>query len=58
MNNEILKLTEKTFQDFLESNLKQMFVFETVDYEYQYYFPTHGKITGKCKVSGKYKLQA
>jgi hypothetical protein len=54
----IPNLTEKSFQKFLEDNLKEIFVFETDDYEYEYYLPSHIAITSKSKVSAKYKLQA
>lgn len=55
---EIKNLTEANFQDFLVKNQREIFVFETEDYEYYYYFPSHYKITQGCKVSTKYKLQA
>ena len=55
---EIETLTECDFQEFLLKNQKEIFVFETEDYEYYYYFPSHYKITQGCKVSTKYKLQA
>jgi hypothetical protein len=58
MINTIPTLTEKSFQKFLEDNLKEIFVFETNDYEYEYYLPSHIAITSKSKVSTKYKLQA
>ena len=58
LNKEITNLTETNFQEFLLKNQRQIFVFETEDYDYQYYFPTHYEITQSCKTSVKYKLQA
>jgi hypothetical protein len=56
--NNIKHLTEQNFQEFLENNLKQMFVYETPEYEYQYYFPTIETITSNGIGNGKYKRQA
>jgi hypothetical protein len=58
MNKEIENLTEDTFQDFLVKNQQEIFVFETENYDYYYYFPSHYKITQSCQISTKYKLQA
>jgi hypothetical protein len=58
LTTDVPTLTETNYQQFLEKNLTEIFVFETPDYEYQYYLPTHFVITGSCKVSTKYKLQA
>jgi hypothetical protein len=55
---EIPTLNETNYQKFLEKNLKKIFVFETEDYDYHYYLPSHYVITDSCKVSTKYKLQA
>jgi hypothetical protein len=55
---EIPTLNEINYQKFLEKNLKKIFVFETEDYDYHYYLPSHYVITDSCKVSTKYKLQA
>jgi hypothetical protein len=59
--NEILKiqsLTEENFQEFLQKNLKKIFVFETEDYEYHHYFPSHLAISGSSTVSRKFVRQA
>jgi hypothetical protein len=58
LNKEIQNLTEANFQEFLLKTQKEIFVFETENYDYYYYFPSHYKITQGCKVSTKYKLQA
>lgn len=52
--NEVLKiptLTEKNYEDFLQENLKSVFVYETENYDYYYYFPSHFKITENCTIS-------
>jgi hypothetical protein len=54
---KIPTLTEETFQDFLQENLKSIFVYETEDYDYRYYFPSLCKITGKCQISKQFMRQ-
>ena len=54
---EIQSLTEFNFQEFLDRNLKEIFVLETEDYDYHYYFPSHYKITGSGEGSGKFMRQ-
>lgn len=54
----IENLTENNFEEFLNNNIKQIFVFENEEFEYQYYFPKLVKITESCKISAKYKKQA
>ena len=49
-HNEIPTLNETTFQEFLIRNQKQMFVYETKEYDYHYYLPSHFEITGSCTV--------
>ncbi len=55
---EIPTLTEKDFQEFLQKNLKGIFVFETMDYEYYHYLPSHLSISGSATVAGKFVRQA
>jgi hypothetical protein len=58
--NEVLKiptLTEKNYEDFLRENLKSIFVHETEDYDYYYYFPSHFKITENCTFSKVFAQQ-
>jgi hypothetical protein len=50
-HNEIPTLNETTFQEFLLQNQKQMFVYETEDYDYHYYLPSHLAITESCTIS-------
>ena len=54
---EISTLTETNFQEFLLENQRQIFVFETEDYDYQYYFPSHFEITQSCRTSGRFARQ-
>lgn len=58
MTKTIEKLTEQNFQEFLTENLKQIFVYETGDYEYQHYFPTALKIMKSGTGIGKFTRQA
>lgn len=51
-------LTEKTFEQFLKDNLKQMFQYETEDFDYQLYFPCACKITKSCSnIQGRFARQ-
>lgn len=54
---QIQSLTEINFQEFLLENQREIFVFETEDYNYRYYLPSHLKITQKGEGSGKFALQ-
>jgi len=58
MTKTIEKLTEQNFQEFLTEHLKQIFVYETEDYEYQLYFPTVVKILKSGNGIGKFARQA
>lgn len=55
--NQIPSLNETNFEGFLKTNLKNIFVYETEDYEHNYYFPSHLKITGNCKIEKKWARQ-
>jgi hypothetical protein len=55
---KIPTLTEKDFQEFLQKNLKGIFVFETKDYEYCHYLPSHFSISGSAMASGQFARQA
>jgi hypothetical protein len=57
MTKTIEKLTEQNFQEFLNENLKQIFVYETEDYEYQHYFPTAFKIMKSGTGNGRFARQ-
>jgi hypothetical protein len=56
--NEIPTLNETTFQEFLLNNQKQMFVYETEDYDYHYYLPSHCMISKSSKAEAKFMRQA
>lgn len=53
----IEQLTEKNFQEFLYENQKKIYVFETPDYEYEYYFPSCLKILKSATGIGKWARQ-
>jgi len=58
--NEVLKiptLNETTFQEFLLNNQKRIFVYETKDYDYHYYLPSHCMISKSSKAEGKFARQ-
>jgi len=54
---QIQTLNETNFQEFLSRNLKDIFVYETDDYEYQHYFPSHCMISKTSRAEGKYRRQ-
>lgn len=58
MNQEIEQLSEKTFQDFLSENLGKVFVYETRDFDYQYYFPALLRIHSAARAEGRFVRQA
>lgn len=58
--NEILQipnLNETNYNEFLLKNQKTIFVYETEDYDYHYYFPSYVMITGNCRAEAKFALQ-
>lgn len=57
LQEEIPTLTDKNFQNFLSTNLKDIFVHETEDFEYRYFLPSHLKITSSCCAQGKFARQ-
>lgn len=57
MTQTIEALTEQNFQEFLTENLKQIFVYETEDYEYQHYFPVAVKIMKSSTGNGRFARQ-
>jgi hypothetical protein len=54
---QIQKLNQNNFEEFLKENLKKIFVFETEDFEYYYYFPTYLMISKSSKAEGKFMRQ-
>ena len=54
---QIQSLNETNFQEFLSKNLKNIFVYETKDYEYQHYFPSHCVISKSSRAEGKFARQ-
>ena len=55
---KIEELNENNFQKFLEQNKKDIFVYETSDYEYPQYFAVHKKLTTSAKnIHGRFARQ-
>ena len=58
--NEVIQiptLNETNFQEFLSRNLKDIFGYETDNYEYQHYFPSHCMISKSSRDEGKFARQ-
>lgn len=54
---KIPTLNETNFQEFLSQNKAMITVFETDDYEYHYYLPSHVRIGKGCTAEGKWARQ-
>jgi hypothetical protein len=54
---KIPTLNENNFQEFLSQNKAMITVFETDDYEYHYYLPSHVQISKGCVAEGKWARQ-
>lgn len=54
---KIPSLNETNFQEFLSNNRNKVFVFETEDFNYQYYLPSHAQVGKGCTAEGKWMRQ-
>lgn len=54
---EISTLNEINFQEFLLKNQKKIFVYETKDYDYQYYLPSCVRISNSSRAEGRFARQ-
>lgn len=54
---KIPSLNETNFQEFLSNNINKVFVFETEDFNYRYYLPSHVRVGKGCTAEGKWMRQ-
>ena len=57
LQDQIKQLTKENFQHFLSQNQKTIYVFETKDFEYRYFFPSHLTIKESCQSNARFARQ-